>query len=132
MLQESILQNFPPSLSYNLSLRPLFCLLKIGFTVQELFNRDFISENNPQCIYFLIHNTIHGLITEETTLLMVKVLQKFPVKLSMKMGPINAVLPKTEPAKCYKNVFKMRQSIFQDIESLNNHINSLCIASLKF
>ena len=63
---------------------------------------------------------------------MVKVLQKFPVKLSMKMGPINAVLPKTEPAKCNKNLFEMGQNIFQDIESLTNNINSLCIASLKF
>ena len=38
MLQESILQYFRPSLSYHISLRPLFCLffewpLKTGFTV---------------------------------------------------------------------------------------------------
>ena len=30
MLQESILQYFPPSLSYRLSLRPLFCLFLSG------------------------------------------------------------------------------------------------------
>ena len=31
MLQESILQYFRPSLSYNLSLRPLFCLFLSGY-----------------------------------------------------------------------------------------------------
>ena len=37
MLQESILQYFRPSLSYHLSLRPLFCLFLSCFTVLKLF-----------------------------------------------------------------------------------------------
>ena len=40
MLQESILQYFRPSLSYHLSLRPLFWLFLSGHLKQVLFNRD--------------------------------------------------------------------------------------------
>ena len=41
MLQESILQHFRPSLSYHLSLRPLFCLFLSGRLRQVLLNSDY-------------------------------------------------------------------------------------------
>ena len=50
MLQESILQYFRPSLSYHLSLRPLFCLffgwpLKTGFTVCDKYRNSMFPFN---------------------------------------------------------------------------------------
>ena len=43
MLQESILQYFWPSLSYHLSLRPLFCLFLSGSLKQVLLEYDVAS-----------------------------------------------------------------------------------------
>ena len=44
MLQESILQYFRPSLSYHLSLRPLFCLFLSGRLRQVLLYTQYATE----------------------------------------------------------------------------------------
>ena len=50
MLLESILQYFRPSLSYHLSLRPLFCLFLTGFTVEIML---FFKKGYP-CFYWVL------------------------------------------------------------------------------
>ena len=50
MLQESILQYFRPSLSYHLSLRPLFCPFLSGCFTQVLLYMIFVMHiHDPQC-----------------------------------------------------------------------------------
>ena len=51
MLQESILQYFRPSLSYNLSLRPLFCLFLSGHLRQVLL---YLPRKCQFSFYFMI------------------------------------------------------------------------------
>ena len=64
MLQESILQYFRPSLSYHMSLRPLFCVLsviewplKTGFTVHVPVN-----SVKEQIIKWLFHKVFMNLM----------------------------------------------------------------------
>ena len=56
MLQESILQYFRPSLSYHLSLRPLFCLFLNGSFRQDLL---YLHSHDLLCLFISFHlNTV--------------------------------------------------------------------------
>ena len=57
MLQESILQNFRPSLRYHLSLRPLFCLFLKGRLRQVLLYRN-VNKTFAKFFYTTIHRTL--------------------------------------------------------------------------
>ena len=65
MLQESILQYFRPSLSYNLSLRPLFCLfLGCRLTQILLYSYGIKKTQNGHTIFHKFENSKVSVVTK--------------------------------------------------------------------